>query len=136
MIIAIVLQFFLVQAAPVGFADQHFTELLEKNPKGLVYVWTPHIEESAKEVAALAQAQLGYPVTVLVDPQAEPRVLAQVAQKYKLPAEYLRPALARQLYEGERQFPVTVFYLHRKVRMRIPGLQGPELKETAQLLLR
>lgn len=119
--------------------DIDIAELLKKNKNGgVIYVWSPHMELSISEVAALESYKMSYPVTVAVDAEADAELLKKVMIDKKLPAEFAQAANSSVLFAADVDihFPSSVFYKYGRIVMRIPGYHGPDFNKIAKKVLK
>jgi hypothetical protein len=86
---------------PAGdrFTDADLTSLLATHPRGVVYVWSPHMPLSLDAVAGLRRAAEARDarVTLVLAPDADPRFAREAAAARGWPADALRVADAVEL---------------------------------------
>lgn len=86
-------------ADPPRFDDDALVERLSRTPRGVIYVWSPHMPLSVDAIPALtaAAAAQGLAVDLVLDPAADRAFAARVAAAHALPAPSLRVADAIEL---------------------------------------
>lgn len=81
------------------FTDADLAALMRAHPRGVVYLWSPHMPLSLDAVAAVrgAAGDRGAHVTVVLAPDADPRFAREAATARGWPADTLRLADAVEL---------------------------------------
>lgn len=117
-----------------GFTDLDFADVLEKNEKGFVYIWSPHMELSVSELENLSKEKPSYPMTVVLDPEADLKLAEKIAMIKKWPKEYLKLLDSKSLkdFDITIHYPSIVLYQKGKLLLRIPGYSGKNLSSLLQ----
>lgn len=126
------------RATTPSFRDIDLAELMKQNTKGLIYVWSPQMELSVKEVSELKDYKLDYPVSVAMDAEGDALVAEKIKKDKRLPEEYLRRVNSSALFSADvaLHYPAVIFYKNGKILQRLPGYNGRNLKQIAKKILK
>lgn len=121
-----------------SFRDIDLAELLTKNAKGLIYVWSPQMELSVREVSELKDYKLDFPVSVAMDPEGDALAAEKIKKDKRLPDEYLRRVNSSVLFAADvaLHYPAVIFYKNGKILQRLPGYNGRNLNQIAKKILK
>lgn len=122
------------------FTDRELRQLLEENPKGLIYIWSPNMPysyqqrlkgKSGVEIVRELGRKMGLHVTIVLDPAASAGYARQLIGQHS----YMRPESLRSVQSIElalrsmgTHFPALIVYAGGRLsRFGYPGL-GTELE--------
>lgn len=99
-----------------GFTDADLKRTLKSHPWGLIYVWTPYMPLSvegivkAKEVAK----KKGAPITVLMDPAADPKEAQKWVSKKKVDPSEMRKVASVELASRNMNLHYPILFIYKK----------------------
>ncbi|WP_157765794.1 thioredoxin family protein [Halobacteriovorax marinus] len=117
-----------ISSSSGGFLDRDLDQLLKKEKRGVIYLWSPHMSLSVYELVEMKKylSSLKIPVTILLDLNADIDFANKSLQKYDLPLEYLKRMNSRKLenFGATIHYPSTIFYKDGELVKRVPGFNG------------
>lgn len=110
-----------------SFTDDDLRELVARGTGGILYAWSPEMPHSMRGLTSVrkAAAQLGLPLTVLLDPQADDSQARAALKASGEPSVSLRKIESSELLSRSftMHFPTVMVYSKERVVGRIyPGL--------------
>lgn|GEM_PF-5413423 len=126
-------------ASQVKFSDRDLRVLLDENPRGLIYIWSPNMPysyqqrlkgKSGVEIVRDIGRRLGLKVTVVLDPAASAGYARQLVSQHS----YMKPESLRSVQSIElsmrsmrTHYPALIVYANgRLARHGYPGLGTEE----------
>jgi len=109
-----------------SFTDERLKALLIRSRAGLIYAWSPQMPLSADGFLEVQKAarKMGLPLTLLLDPQADPTAAERFAKVNKLPAQAIRRLQSLELLNrgmSEHYPSLVVFQNGEIVGRAFPG---------------
>lgn len=114
------------QNNPSGLSDQELNSFLEKNEKGIVFVWSPHMPCSVKGLHAIQKTAevMQLPLLALLDPASNLAFAKKLARKEKFQESTLRPVRSLELIlRGMTNYPPALQVFSQKA-FRGPVFRG------------
>ncbi|MDH3453208.1 MAG: hypothetical protein OEN20_12405 [Gammaproteobacteria bacterium] len=112
------------------FTDHDLARLLDNHTRGVIYLWSPHMSYSVRGAAEAQRVVdgLGLVSVLLLDPHAEPALVASVRRSHRLPDSATRRMRASALWDigATQHYPtVVVFASGRLDAQMLPGYTPP-----------
>lgn len=83
------------------FDDEALEKLVVEKPNSVIFIWSPHMSLSLKSVPELrsAVAELGLPITFILDPQADQKLSETLSKENNMGEESLKRLDSHELSE-------------------------------------
>ena len=121
----------LMNTGPTDFTDTDLAALLSRNERGIIYLWSPHMQLSLDGVRELnnLSEEFAVPLLVLLDPNADIGFAASAARRAEIGKTPLRRVNSLELYF--RNFtihaPTLITYANGEITgPAAPGYRSPE----------
>ena len=121
-------------ASQLRFTDRDLRDLLTNHPRGLVYIWSPHMPysyqqrmkgKSGIEIAREVGRKLGLHVTIVLDPAASAGYARQViAQNDHMKPDFVRSAHSLELALRSMRTHYPALLVYAKGRLARHGYPG------------
>ncbi len=111
-----------------AFTDDDLKQLLARQDRVVVYLWSPHLPLSAEGYAEIvaAASTVGIALAAVVDASAERSFVRRVADEYEIPADATRPTRSIELLFRDLAVhtPSILVFANKTVSAPLPGYRN------------
>ncbi|MFY7992218.1 MAG: hypothetical protein ACOVP4_02915 [Bacteriovoracaceae bacterium] len=103
------------------YADDKLARFVDKNKKGIIYVWSPRmgLSEKGVEQIKLAAKKKKLPLLVLLDKEVSKDEVAQLKKKYGDPSIVQADSFELKMRNASQHFPALLVFKDKKISTKV-----------------